>query len=189
MQERAGFDLLAEQNVTTLSGRQAQMQNADIQSIVKLNPQALVPPGIVSSNLYTSTPMAFGPVLSITPAVATDGSRMSLSITAQVTEFLGNDAALTGELVPIYVDGKTQTVNPPLPRIRIRELHTDSTIEDGQTVVLSKLSDTMIKYDKNGKAVTEPNKGKKDLFVFVTATLIDPAGNPIHSAASPSLQR
>jgi beta-lactamase regulating signal transducer with metallopeptidase domain len=189
MQERAGFDLLAEQNVTTLSGRQAQIQNADIQSIVKLNPQALVPPGIVSSNLYTSTPMAFGPVLNITPAVATDGTRMSLSITAQVTEFLGNDAALTGEPVPIYVDGKTQSVNPPLPRIRIRELHTASTIEDGQTVVLSKLSDTMIKYDKNGKAVPEPNKGNKDLFVFVTATLIDPAGNPIHSGASPPLQR
>jgi type II secretory pathway component GspD/PulD (secretin) len=181
MKEHAGFDLLAEQNVTTLSGRQAQMQNADIQSIVKLNPQALVPPGIVSSNLYTSTPMAFGPALDITPGVATDGTTMSLSITAQVTEFLGNDAALTGEPVPIYVDGKTHSVNPPLPRIRIRELHAVSTIEDGQTVVLSKLSDTMIKYDKNGKAVPEPNKGNKDLFVFVTATLIDAAGNPVHN--------
>ena len=42
-------------------------------------------------------------------------------------------------------------------------------------------SDMMITYDKEGKATTQPSDTRKELLVFLTATIIDPAGNPVHS--------
>jgi hypothetical protein len=55
---------------------------------------------------------------------------------------------------------------------------------DGQTVVLGRPKDEMITYDKEGKALSAPSTSKKNLLVFVTATLIDPAGNPVHKAGT-----
>jgi hypothetical protein len=187
LEQRDGVDLVSEQNVTTLSGRQAQVQTTDVQSIVKLNPQALVSPGVASSNVYVTEPVYSGPVLDIIPYVS-EGDKIQLTVTATVTEFVGYDSPENGETVPVYLDGQPTTIKPPHPRTHVRTMQTAAVnLYDGQTLVLGRPKDEMITLDKDGKPTSAPSTAKKNLLVFVTATLIDAAGNPIHSAGWPAM--
>jgi len=185
LEKRDGVDVLSEQNVTTLSGRQAQVQTTDVQTIVKLNPLALVPPGVASSNVYVTEPLYSGPVLDIIPYSAGKDDTLQLTISAKVTEFLGYDAPQESESVPVYLDGKASTIKPPHPRTHIRSLCFSVILHDGQTIVLGRPKDEMVTYDNEGNAITAPSTTKKNLLVFVTATLIDPAGNRLHSPIPP----
>jgi hypothetical protein len=45
--------------------------------------------------------------------------------------------------------------------------------------------DVTFDYDKDGNAIPEQSAEPKDLLVFVTTTIIDSAGNPVHSSAAP----
>jgi type II secretory pathway component GspD/PulD (secretin) len=186
LEQRDGVDLLTEQSVTTVSGRQAQIQVADIQTIVKLNPQALVPPGVAPSNLLLPEVLYSGPLLDIIPYVAEDGEKIQLTVTATVTEFVGYDPPETGDAAPVYVDGKPAKVKRPHPRTHVRTMQAAANLYDGQTVVLGRPTDEMITFDKDGKALSAPSTSKKNLLVFVTATLIDAAGNPVHNPDSPA---
>jgi beta-lactamase regulating signal transducer with metallopeptidase domain/lipopolysaccharide export system protein LptA len=180
---RDGVDVVSEHNVTTLSGRQAQMQTADLQTIVKLNPQALVPPG--ASNAFVTETLSSGPLLDVIPYVAEGGDRIQLNITAKVTEFLGYDPPPEySEAVPVYVDGQATTIKQPHPQTHVRTMLAAVNLYDGQTVMLGRPRDEMITFDKDGKALSTPSTSKKNLLVFVTATLIDAAGNPVHKAGT-----
>ena len=66
----------------------------------------------------------------------------------------------------------------PLPRFRIRETTVKRRIYDGQTLMLGALHPS----DSAKQSKTQPNRQDSDLLIFVTATLITPTGNPIHSA-------
>jgi type II secretory pathway component GspD/PulD (secretin) len=188
LEQRDGTDLLTEASVTTLSGRQAQIQVADIKTIVsKINPQALVAPGVSSSNLLTTENLSFGPVLDVVPTLGDDGTTVSLDVTATLTEFLGYDPSARGEKVRVYVDGKAESTKPPHPRMRVRQLHQVAIVTDGQTLMLGRPTDMTTHVDKNGKEIGGlTTEKKKDLLVFLTTTLIDSAGNPIHSPFAPS---
>jgi beta-lactamase regulating signal transducer with metallopeptidase domain len=181
LEQRDGVDVGDDQNVTTLSGRQAQVQIVDMQSFVSLNGKALTYPGVASSNLLHATPVASGPVLDIIPTVKSDGITVSLEATATVTEFLGYDQPPKGDSSIVYVDGNAQSIKtPPLPHIRVRSLRNSAKLYDGQTLMLSLPSDETITYDKEGKPTTQQSDSRKELLVFLTATIIDAAGNPIH---------
>jgi len=184
LEQRDGVDVVSPQSVTTVSGRQAQIQHADIQTIVKLNPQALVPPG--AHGAYITEPLSSGPLLDVIPYVAESGEKIQLAVTATVTEFVGYDPPEPGDAAPVYVDGKATKATRPHPRIHVRTMQAGVNIYDGQTVVLGRPTDEMITFDKDGKALSTPSATKKNLLVFVTATLIDAAGNPVHSLDSPS---
>jgi beta-lactamase regulating signal transducer with metallopeptidase domain len=181
LEQRDTVALRSESSVTTLSGRQAQVQNVDVQSIVSINPQAFTTPGVSSSNLLQTKPTSSGPVLDIVPVVKSDGTTVSLEATATVTEFLGYDQPLKGDSTFVSVDGKPQSITPPLPHFRVRSLHNSAKLYDGQTLMLGMPSDMTITYDKEGKETIHPSETRKELLVFITATIIDPAGNPIHN--------
>jgi beta-lactamase regulating signal transducer with metallopeptidase domain len=185
LEQRDGVDLITEQRVTTLSGRQAQVQTVDIQNIVKLNPQALVAPGVASSNMFVTQTLYSGPVLDIIPYVS-GNDEIQLTVTATVTEFVGYDVPEQSEAVSVYLDGQATTTKPPHPRTHVRTMQTAATLHDGQTLVLGRPQDEMVTYDKEGKALSNPSTTKKNLYVFVTATLIDPKGNPIHNPGGTS---
>jgi hypothetical protein len=187
LEQRDGADLIAEHNVTTVSGRQAQIQNAEVQSIVKLNPQALVPPGVASSNALLTETLYSGPLIDIIPYVTEGGDRIQLTITATVTEFVGYDPPPeNSEAVTVYLDGQATTIKRPHPHTRVRTMQAAVNLYDGQTVMLGRPKDEMIMLDKDGKALSTPSTSKRNLLVFVTATLIDAAGNPVHSLGSPA---
>jgi general secretion pathway protein D len=122
-----------------------------------------------------------------------------MTIIPTITEFLGYDDP--GAFVPQATSvsgnggsGLTLSATLPLPRFRLREVVTSVIVWDGQTVVLGGLITediTKIK-DKIPMLGDLPFVGrlfrsesstssKKNLMIFVTPTIIDPAGNRYHS--------
>jgi len=66
-----------------------------------------------------------------------------------------------------------------LPGFRIRQAVSTLNLWDGQTAIIGGLPG---KNFANGKEVFDKSKsGDKELLVFITVTLVDPAGNPLHS--------
>ena len=122
-----------------------------------------------------------------------------MTIIPTVTEFIGYDTATAAQFV-IQAQSVGQaaalplTAQLPLPIFRLRQVTTSCIVWDGQTVVLGGLisDDVQRIKDKvpvlgdipligrlfrNESSVTK----KKNLIIFVTPTIIDPAGNRMHS--------
>lgn len=136
----------------------------------------------------TTVPVPIGPTLDVIPHVSADGYTIQLNLLPTVTEFLGYDdpgqfRAVVGNLAaPV-----------PLPRFRIRQVVTSSIVWDGQTVVLGGLISERVTKVKDkvpvlgdlplvGRLFRSEAKAssKKNLVIFVTPTIIDPAGNRVH---------
>jgi general secretion pathway protein D len=90
--------------------------------------------------------------------------------------------------------GQTVTAQLPLPHFRVRQVTTSAIVWDGQTVVLGGLiTEDVIKVkDRVPLLGSIPGLGrlfrsegtstsKKNLVIFVTPRIIDPAGNPVHA--------
>jgi type II secretory pathway component GspD/PulD (secretin) len=199
LQQRSGTEILAQPEVTTVSGRQARMKTVNIQTVVTgVNYMALTLPGITTTNddqgpLYVTKPMEFGPILDVIPCVLADGYTIALTVIPTVTEFLGYDENPTNR-VAVYVNGKKTWVTPPLPRFHQSQMATSVNVWDGQTVVLGGLESETVGTLKDkvpllgdlpllGKLFRSESKttNKKKLLIFLTPTLIDPAGNRIHT--------
>jgi general secretion pathway protein D len=199
LQQRSGTELLAQPEITISSGRQGQMKAVDIQNVVKgINQQAFTPPGISTTNvdesgLYVTERMEFGPMLDVIPSVLPDGFTIALNVIPTVTEFLGYREDQTNH-VAVYVNGKKKWVIPPEPIVRIRRMSASVRVWDGQTVVLGGLPSETVSLLKDKVPVlgdlplvgplfrSEPKATtKKNLLVFITPTLIDPAGNRMHT--------
>lgn len=140
----------------------------------------------------TTQAIETGPLLDVVPYVLSDGYTINLTLIPSVTEFAGyqtppNVANVTGGL---------NVVQLPviLPSFNIRQVLTTVNVWDGQTVILGGLvtSSTQTEKDKVPVVGDLPIVGrlfqsqmkvavKKNLMIFVTATIVDPAGNRLHS--------
>ena len=189
-EQLAGVDILTTPKITTLSGRQSEIQAAEIRTIVNgINPQALNPPGApptngIAAQTYLTSQLPVGPTLDVIPYVAADGFTIQLTAMPRVTEFLRYDTTLDGgEAARVRVDGKEQKVPLPLPLIRTRSMQASAEVYDGQTLVLANPVVSKISRQPNGQSLTNaiPEDAGKRLVVFITPTLIDPAGSPIHT--------
>lgn len=216
LEQRNGAELLSAPEVTTLSGRQAQVQMVDIRTIVTgvdLNQSQSSGgggstglgsggAGAVGSTLnYNTQPLPFGPVLDVLPTVSADGYTIQMTLIPTVTEFVGYDDQTAAKFVPQAqsVSGGGQVGIPlsgqlPLPVFRVRQVTTTAIVWDGQTIALGGLiSESVTKFrDKVPVLGDLPWLGrffrsesdemkKKNLMVFVTPTIIDPAGNRLFS--------
>jgi len=215
LEQRDGADLLNEASVTTVSGRQTQIQVVDLQTIVigtSLNQTGAggtgtlgavggTAGGVIGSTLnYPTITLPFGPTLDVIPYVAADGYTIDLTLIPSLTEFLQYDDP--GAFVPqaqSASSGVGGVATPlvgtlPLPHFRVRQVTTTVVVWDGQTVALGGLiaeNVTKVK-DKVPVLGDLPFLGrlfrsessqtrKKNLMIFVTPTIIDPAGNRQHS--------
>ena len=141
-----------------------------------------------------------GPILDVIPYVSADGYSIQMTIIPQITEFLGYDEENAKLFSPtlILVSGNTVgnpvTANLPLPIFRHREVVSSCVVWDGQTVVLGGLLSEDVTKTKDKVPMlgdlpfvgrlfrSEASKTqKKNLLIFVTPRIIDPAGNPIHT--------
>jgi len=177
--EKPDVTLLNEMAVTTLSGRQCQMQAVDLQTVVMgINTQALAFPGVTRSALKTQS-IPSGPVLDIVPTVMTNDWSIHMTLFANVMEFLGYDKPT--QKTRVYEDGKSQEIDLPLPRFRVQNCETRAILRNRQTLVLG-CESLNVSCDGLGNSTTTTNTDTslKKLLVFVTPTLIDAAGNPIH---------
>jgi general secretion pathway protein D len=207
IEQRTGTDLLSAPKVTTLSGRQTHISAQDLQYIVTGTTITATggggggltgAPGVVANSIgYTATPFSFGPVLDVLPTVSSDGYSIQMALIPTYTEFLKYDPP--GQFVPQAQSaagsaiGVPLTAQLPLPHFRVREVVTTCNVWDGQTVVLGGMigeNITKIK-DKVPMLGDLPLIGrffqsqssdsiKQNLLIFVTPTIIDPAGNRVH---------
>lgn len=146
----------------------------------------------VSAITPTTQAIETGPLLDVVPYVLSDGYTINLTLIPSVTEFAGyqtppNIANVTGGL---------NVVQLPviLPSFTIRQVLTTVNIWDGQTVILGGLVSSSTQTEKDQVPVVGdlPLVGrlfqsqmkvavKKNLMIFVTASIVDPAGNRLHS--------
>jgi general secretion pathway protein D len=208
IEQRTGTDLLSAPKVTTLSGRQTHIAAQDLQYIVtgvtiQENSSASTGlvggTGVVAPSLnYNTTPFAFGPVLDVMPTVSADGYSIQMVLIPTYTEFVGYDSpgnfVPTAEAAAGTTIGVPVTAQLPLPHFRVREVATTCNVWDGQTVVLGGLIGENITKIKDEVPVLgdlplvgrlfqsqSTDSIKQNLLIFITPTMIDPAGNRVHT--------
>jgi Flp pilus assembly secretin CpaC/tetratricopeptide (TPR) repeat protein len=214
LEQRDGADVLSEGQVTTLSGRQAQIQTVDIQFIVvgsAANANGGGAAGGAAAGVGTTTvsplsqtivpqtqPFPLGPTLDVIPYLDADGYTIQMTIIPSVIQFVGYDDPgpfiIQAQAVGGVGASTPLTAELPLPHFRLRQVTTTAIVWDGQTIVLGGLVTEGITRFKDKVPVlgdlplvgrlfrSEGNQTqKKNLTIFVTPTLIDPAGNRVHT--------
>ncbi len=151
-----------------------------------------IQPG-VSAITPTVQQVETGPILDVVPDVLSDGYTINLTLIPSLIEFSGYET-------PPSLNGFSSTglnvvlLPTALPEFTVREVTTTVNVWDGQTVVLGGLVQSIIQQEKDtvpiigdvpivGRLFQSENKTetKRNLMIFVTATMIDPAGNRVHS--------
>jgi beta-lactamase regulating signal transducer with metallopeptidase domain len=180
LERREGVDILTPQSVTTESGRQAQMQIGEMQTVVT---GLTTSSGPSRTNLYTTENIPLGPVVDIVPRVSPDG-KIELVVIANVTEFLGYDKPDRAQAAAF--PGATL----PLPHFRLRKMSTSASVPDGGTLVLGGVEDERVVEVQDKVPVlgdipvagrlfrsTSKHKTRKNLLIFITPYLINPDGS------------
>jgi type II secretory pathway component GspD/PulD (secretin) len=211
LQQRSGAELLAQPEVTTTSGRQAQMKAADVKSIItgfSFSQAQNATSGGVGNGTTISQPsptvvfplpeqMELGPVLDVIPCVLSDGFTVNLTLIPTLTEFTGYDnpnEVLASGAINQSIAGGLIVVPTVLPHFKVRQVVSTVNVWDGQTVVLGGLLSETVTTIKDqvpmlgdlpliGRFFRSESKStaKKNLLIFVTPLLIDPAGNRLHT--------
>jgi len=159
-------------------------------SLTVARAQVVNAPQVVPAVVPTPAQIPFGPVLDVVPYVNADGYTIQMSIVPTLTEFLGYDTEFATTFQTVVGN---QPVQPtPLPKFRVRQVVTSAMVWDGQTIVLGGLiaENVTKRKDKVPLLGDIPLIGrlfrseashseKKNLMIFVTPTIIDPAGNRI----------
>jgi general secretion pathway protein D len=161
--------------------------------VPKLHAQAnnVFQPGTSAINFNTQ-PVETGPILDVVPYVLSDGYTINLTLIPSLTDFNGYDTPPT---IP-NVTASLNVVQLPivLPDFTIRQVVTTVNVWDNQTVILGGLITSSVTSTKDevpiigdvpllGRLFQSESKEtiKKNLMIFVTATIVDPAGNRVHS--------
>jgi beta-lactamase regulating signal transducer with metallopeptidase domain len=197
--ESRRFEELAEPEVITSSGRQTEMRATEVVTVTNL----VITEGLESgSNSITPQvqKVEIGPLLDVVPNALADGYTVDLKTVASLTEFLGyhlptNRNSTTNQTVVVNSAGQRIDLPTISPAFAVREASANVKLWDGQTVVLGGMGGMKARFFDGGKwvntepdyfkkakaAAGRPNDQDKELLVFITVTLIDPAGNRIHS--------
>ncbi len=196
LSQKKSADVLSAPKVTTISGVQAQIRV--VQEFIY--PTEFSEPQVGASGITPSIPSSFrtrevGVVLNVTPTVGADNYTINLTLIPEVSEFLGfldyspgSVTSTTTNNVQISTPFRIQQ-----PLFSSRNVTTSVVLWDGQTVVLGGLIREEVQTVKDkvpflgdipflGRLFRSEvsSRGKRNLLIFVTARLIDPAGNPIH---------
>ena len=204
LSQHGGSDLLSAPRVTTRSGVNAQIQV--VKEIIYPTEFDVTQPTMNTDGNVTMSPVVTpgtfqtretGVILNVTPTVGPDGYTIDLVMAPEVAELV--DWIQYGSQITVETgiigarQQNTYLFNMPQPIFTSRNVTTSIVIWDGQTVVMGGLIReelTTIK-DKVPILGDIPVLGwffrsegqyskKKNLLIFVTARLVDPAGRPIH---------
>lgn len=191
MEQRGLTNLLKAPKMTMLSGRQGQFKQVRVRYIVTdLDWSSTI---TSLTNPPQAQPIAesfeLGPVLDVVPHVQADGKTIELTTIPTVTEFEGYDLENPNrrEIVTMP-DGRKEIVlvpNQPQPIFRKRQIVSNATVKDGHTLVLAGGSSQLFANPTRNLSLrpgTKPptNALPTHLLIFITPTLIDPAGNRIN---------
>jgi type II secretory pathway component GspD/PulD (secretin) len=167
LEQRRGA-VFAEANITTLSGHQVTLQITNSSTL--------------QTNQFESTP-----TLDVFPNVIADGYTINLRLTLSFAEPSNHEN-------PAQITDPSVYSTNALPRFRGQKIVRAVNVWDGQTMVLGGLISEDVQRTKDKVPVLGdlPQLGrffrsesssteKKNLMIFVTPTLIDPAGNRLHT--------
>jgi hypothetical protein len=186
-----GFKELAAPEVTTLSGRQTEMRATIIQTIITNFAVE------ETSNNIAVTPqemkLGTGPIFNVIPKVLPDGYTIDLETTASRVEFLGYADPTNFTNFATNSAGEKFSLPVILPAVETKRASAHLKLYDGQTLVLSGFQPEQVLFSKPEKKreervaghiqQAEKQYGNKALIVLATITLVDSAGNRIHSDA------
>lgn len=223
LNQQKGVDLVSAPKVTTKSGVRATIQIVrEFRYPTEFDlPQVTQTPGSIYTPATPTTPTGFetkpiGITLEVEPTVGPDGYTIDLILSPRVVEFDGfinygspiNTVATTvaGGLIDssgVIIDfipsiSRTITMTDNVinqPVFSTREVTTEVTVYDGQTVVLGGLMREDIQKTEDKVPIlgdiplagrlfrtTADQHIKRNLIMFVTASLLDPAGQPLLKA-------
>jgi general secretion pathway protein D len=156
--------------------------------------------GAVATAIIPGTSVVpLGPTIDVIPYVSADGFTIQMTLIPTLVEFLGYDDPGPFGITAQSVGGTAGASAPltavlPLPHFRLRQVTTSCIVWDGQTVVLGGLISDNVTRVKDQVPVlgdlpwvgrlfrSEQNQSsKQNLLIFVTPTIIDPAGNRVHT--------
>ena len=210
LSQKSSTDLLSAPKVTVVSGHSAEIRVAE----EFIYPTAFQPPTATAAGggvngggaaaVTPSIPSSFstrevGVLLDVVPSVGSDGYTINLALIPEVSEFLGFinyggpiSLAAGNNVVTTFNDIKQ-------PLFSTRTVATSVVIWDGQTVVMGGMirEDVSVIDDKVPFLGDIPMLGrlfrskvnsrtKRNLLMFVTARIVDPAGNPVHRSEMPT---
>jgi general secretion pathway protein D len=214
LNQQKGVDLVSAPKVTTKSG-----QRATIQIVREFRypteydlPQVTQTPGSIYTPATPTTPTSFetkpvGITLEVEPTVGPDGYTIDLILSPRVVEFDGfiNYGSPINTVVTLVPGVVNSTIIPAIstpfvvtqniinkPVFSTREVTTEVTVYDGQTVVIGGLISENIQKVEDKVPIlgdiplagrlfrtTADQHIKRNLIMFVTASLLDPAGQPL----------
>ncbi len=203
IEQKDSSDVLSAPKVTTISGQTAILKVIDTRKF----PESYSEPeiqfstetsggGQTGSNIKPPTPQfgaetEIGVILTVTPTVSSDGYSIDLDLQPEVVQFLGFD----NYDVVQTLEGQNVTTPIQIPVISKRKISTKVIVWDGETVVLGgMITENVQKVEdkipflgdlpvlgrlfKNESQKSE----KRNLLIFVTARLVNPAGLPVRTA-------
>ena len=183
--QRNGFESLAEPECVATSGRQTRMCATIIGNILtNFDFQE------ISSNLsFGGAWVGNGQPMDVFPSVLADGYTVKLIVTTSVVTYLGSNEP---PKIP-GIDGVVQ-LKGPLPTIQVQFTNTTVNLRDGQTLVFGNMRPDFARGFFVGAHFQNPNEPNpfqdeqtrkrttdKELLVFITATIVDSTGKPVHS--------
>ncbi|MGI8955507.1 MAG: Amuc_1098 family type IV pilus outer membrane protein [Chthoniobacterales bacterium] len=208
LNQKKGVDLLSSPRITTKSGQRAVIEivrefRYPTQFDPPKVPQGSANGGATANVVTPTTPTGFetrntGVTLEVEPVVGPDGVTIDLNLVPQVVEFEG----FINYGSPIFAPSSNPITPPSLltpnvinqPIFNTRKVTTSVSVWDGQTVVLGGLmrEDVQKTEDRTPIIGDIPIVGrlfrtnvdqhiKRNLVIFVTARLVNPAGQPINS--------
>ena len=189
LESRKGIEILAEPEVVTTSGRQTQMRATQVVTVItNFAFQESMTNG--TTEIFPQMEkVETGPILDVVPHVLADGYTINLAVTPSLTEFWGY---ATPPDVP-NMTGTNNRVQLPviLPQFSVRTVTANLNLWDGQTVILGGLPEINHFTHKTpvlgrvpfmGRLFQTENATTNEILVLITATIVDSAGNRIHSA-------
>jgi hypothetical protein len=177
---RDGVTLLSEGQVYTQTGLQAQITVSETLTIEDALTKASGTSTNDDKSVYVdSQRVPLGPVLDVLPSVTSDGASIDLAVIPTLSEFVGYDTNTSQLPVPTTVNEGTNSTILRLPIFRTKQTTHSAIVPNGQTLILGNFTVTEIAKQPNGEMRTTDVTSTQTnlLFILITPTIIDPAGN------------
>jgi len=197
--QKSNTDVLSAPKVTTTSGNTAIIRMVQRRYF----PGSWTEPEVTTDDgTISTTPSSpefgdaedIGVLLEVTPTVENDGYTIGLELKPQVKEFLGYD---TDNNTTTNIEGVPVEWKYNMPIIDERTVETNVIIYNGETVVLGgMIREQVTEFEDKVPVLGDipivgrlfKNRGerteKRNLLIFVTARLVDPAGQPLRDKES-----
>jgi beta-lactamase regulating signal transducer with metallopeptidase domain len=181
-----GAEELAEPEAVTLGGRQTQMRATELITVV--TNFSLQETGTNTAIVPQTGQMEVGPILDTVPYVLSDGYTINLTAIPSVTEFMGYGSP-TNTKTAFASSGEKVDLPVISPIFDTYQAVASFNLWDNQTVVMKGLISSGAESQRNkatnffGHPFAAKNEPGKELIVFITATIVDAAGNRVHSEA------